>query len=68
MKASELRELTSEELEQRSREVKQEMFNLRLQQISGQVEKPSRIKDLRRAMARIKTIVKERQKVEEVKA
>ncbi len=63
MKASELRELTSEELEQRGLEVKQEMFNLRLQQISGQVEKSSRIKDLRRDKARIKTIGNE-QKVE----
>jgi large subunit ribosomal protein L29 len=61
MKANELRDLTNEELEQRRRETKRELFNLRLQQTSGQIENPLRIKTLRHDVARIKTIMNERQ-------
>ena len=60
MKASEFRNLTDEELGVRRDEVKQEMFNLRLQQTSGQLENPSRIRELRRDMARIETVTTER--------
>ena len=63
MKASELKELTDEELGQRCREVQQELFHLRLQQTSGQIEKPSRIRDLRRDVARLKTIMHDRKEV-----
>jgi large subunit ribosomal protein L29 len=62
MKAAEIRELTDEELAQRSREAKQELLNLRLQQTAGQIEKPSRIRDVRRNIARIETIINEREK------
>ena len=62
MKATELRNLTKEELEQRSGEMKKEMFNLRLQQTSGQLEKPSRIKELRRDLARVNTVMTQRSK------
>ena len=59
MKAKELRELTREELEQRLRETRQELFNLRMQQSMGQIEKPSRLRDLRRDLARMQTILRE---------
>ena len=60
MKTSQLVEMTAEERQQRASEVKQELFNLRLQQSGGQLEKPSRIKELRREYARIQTIDNER--------
>lgn len=56
MKVNELNEMTSEELEQQLVDIKKEQFNLKLQQVSGQLENPSRMKDLRRTVARIKTI------------
>ena len=60
MKIKELRELSVEELNARRRELRQEMLNLRMQQQSGQLENPSRIKVLRREVARIETVVTDR--------
>jgi large subunit ribosomal protein L29 len=62
MNVKEIRELTPEELDQRLRDIKKEQFNLQLQQVSGQLENPARLKDLRRTAARIKTI--QNQKIE----
>ncbi|HSR88194.1 MAG TPA: 50S ribosomal protein L29 [Pontiella sp.] len=56
MKVNELKEMTVEELDQRLAEIKKEQFNLKLQQVSGQLENPARIKELRRSVACIKTI------------
>ncbi len=56
MKVKELKEMTVEELDQQLDEIKKERFNLKLQQVSGQLENPARIKELRRTVARIKTI------------
>lgn len=55
MKMAELKESTPAELLVKGRELRQEMFNLRLQQASGQLEKPSRIRHLRKDIARIET-------------
>jgi large subunit ribosomal protein L29 len=63
MKIKELREMTVEELGARRRELRQEMLNLRVQQQIGQLENPTRIKHLRREVARIETIVTERSAV-----
>jgi large subunit ribosomal protein L29 len=60
MKIQELRELTVEELGARRRELRQELLNLRVQQQIGQLENPSRIKVLRREVARIETVVTSR--------
>lgn len=60
MKTKEIRELSSDELSGRKRELRQEVFNLRLQQASGQMERPSRLKDIRKEVARIETILSER--------
>jgi large subunit ribosomal protein L29 len=60
MKATELRDLTDEELQQRYREIRQELFNLRVQQSTGQLEKPSRLRELRHDVARIQTVIRER--------
>ena len=56
MKTTEIRELSSDELETRRLELKKEIFHLRLQQQSGQLEKPSLIRSLRREIARIETV------------
>lgn len=62
MKANEIRDLTEEEVQQKLLETRKELFNLRIQQSAGQLEKPSRIRELRRDMARMQTIMKERVK------
>jgi len=62
MKARDLRELTDEELAQRGRDAEKELFALRLQQATAQVEKPSRIRELRRDIARIRTLSSERRR------
>ncbi|MDB6131400.1 MAG: rpmC [Verrucomicrobiales bacterium] len=55
MKMSELKDLTITELNTKGRDIRQEMFNLRLQQASSQLEKPARLRTLRRDVARIET-------------
>ena len=59
MKASEIKELTGVELTQKLNDAQQELFNLRLKQSSGQLEKPSRIRELRRDIARIQTVARQ---------
>ena len=61
MKISELRNLTLDELQRRLDESKEEQFNLRFQQASGQLEDTNRLRILRRNVARIHTIIRERQ-------
>lgn len=61
MKNNELRELSTEELNKKISEYKEELFNLRFSQATGNLEKPSRIKELRKLVARIKTIIRERE-------
>ncbi len=57
MKNSELCELTLNELRTRKRELREEIFKLRLQQQGGQLERPSMLRTLRRNVARIETVV-----------
>lgn len=52
---SELKDMTLTELAAKSRDLRQDLFNLRLQQTSGQLEKPARLRNLRRDIARIET-------------
>ena len=61
MKNSEIRELTNEEIIKKIEECKEELFNLRFQQATGSLEKPSRINELRKLVARMKTILRERE-------
>jgi len=61
MKAREFRELSTEELQQKDRELVEELFNLRFQLATGQIEKVGRINTVRRDIARVKTIQRERQ-------
>ena len=55
MKMSEFKDMTQVELTAKSRDMRQEMFNLRLQQASAQLEKPARLRNLRKDIARIET-------------
>jgi large subunit ribosomal protein L29 len=59
MKASEIRALSSEEMQQRLVDLKHELFNLRFQHEVGQLENPSKIKETQKDIARIYTITKE---------
>lgn len=67
LKIKELRELSNKELETKIREAKKELFNLRMKQSTGTLEKPSKIKELRKDVARMKTIIRERELNEEVR-
>lgn len=64
MKVKEIRELSTEDINAKLKEAKEELFNLRFQQATGNLEKPSRIRDLRHTVARLKTVLKERETVE----
>lgn len=61
MKASTLRELTETELHQKGQELVQDLFNLRFQLATGQIENIGRISAVRQDIARVKTIQRERQ-------
>ena len=55
MKMSELKDLTLAELSAKGRDMRQEIFNLRLQQASSRLEKPARLRTLRKDIARVET-------------
>lgn len=61
MKANKVRDLTVNELEQKLVELKGELFNLRFQMATGQLENPMRVRDVKKSIARIKTILRERE-------
>jgi large subunit ribosomal protein L29 len=58
--AKELRDLSSDELQTKSTDLKKELFNLRFQQAMGQIENPMRLRTLRRDIAKTKTVLKEK--------
>jgi large subunit ribosomal protein L29 len=62
MKMSELKDMTVDELAAKGRDLRQEIFNLRLQQASAQLEKPARLHTLRRDIARIETQISMKRK------
>lgn len=61
MKASEFRNLTSAEIEQKIAGLKEELFNLRFQLATGQLDNPAQIRNVRKAIARAKTVLRERE-------
>jgi large subunit ribosomal protein L29 len=60
MKANEIRDLTTAEIEQKVKSLKEELFNLRFQLATGQLENTARIREVRKAIARMKTVIHER--------
>ncbi|MCI1904003.1 50S ribosomal protein L29 [Enterococcus hirae] len=59
MKVKEIRELSTAELLQKEKDFKEELFNLRFQLATGQLENTARIKEVRQSIARIKTVLRE---------
>jgi large subunit ribosomal protein L29 len=62
MKIKEIRELSEQELNSRGHDLRKESFHLRLQQQSGQLEKPSQLREIRREIARIETVLTAKRK------
>lgn len=64
MKSSELRDLTLEELREREKQFIEEQYNLRFQRITGQLDNTGRLRELKKDIARVKTILKEKSRSE----
>ncbi|CUD99066.1 50S ribosomal protein L29 [Staphylococcus aureus] len=67
MKAKEIRDLTTSEIEEQIKSSKEELFNLRFQLATGQLEETARIHTVRKTIARLKTVARERE-IEQSKA
>ena len=61
MKANEIRKLTGEQLESKLMDLKKDLFNLRLQHATNQLDNPIRIAQVKKDIARVKTIIREQQ-------
>lgn len=61
MKVKDIRDMSSVELNQKLASLKEELFNLRFQLATGQLENPMRIKDVKKTIARIKTVQREQE-------
>ncbi|MFD1929756.1 50S ribosomal protein L29 [Sporosarcina siberiensis] len=61
MKAKEIRDLTTAEIEQQVKSLKEELFNLRFQLATGQLENTARIGEVRKSIARMKTVIRQRE-------
>ena len=61
MKIEKFREMTEQELNNEVMKLKQELFNLRFQHVTGQLENPIKMKDVKRDIARAKTAIREKQ-------
>lgn len=59
MKASEIRDLSPEEMQRKVKELKEGLFNLRFQHGAGQLENPARLKETKRDIARVRTVLRE---------
>ncbi len=64
MNVKEVRDLNNEELEKEVVSLKEELYNLRFQQATGSLENPARIRDIKKTIARIKTVLTERKNAE----
>lgn len=61
MKVNKLRDLSSVELNKKVNDLKEELFNLRFQMATGQLENPMKIKEIRKDIAKAKTVLRERE-------
>ena len=68
MKAEDIRELSDAEIERRVRDLKQELFNLRFQNATGQLDNPLRMRSVKKDIARLKTVERQRQLAQEARA
>jgi large subunit ribosomal protein L29 len=60
MKIEKMREMTATELQNEELKLKKELFNLRFQKETGQLENPVKIRDLKKEIARVKTVLREK--------
>ncbi len=65
MKAAEIRELGVDELRSREKDLDDQIFRLRIQKSMGQLEAPARVRELRRDLAKVKTVLREKETVRE---
>lgn len=65
MKPAELRDMTVEELRQKEQELRKELFNLRFQKVTGEIQNPNRIKEVKKDIARVLTIIRQKQNQKE---
>ena len=61
MKAKELRDLTYEELVKKEKDLREELFNMRFRLATGQLDNPMTIKNLKKDMARVKTVIRQKE-------
>ncbi|APT18201.1 hypothetical protein FC62_GL000739 [Amylolactobacillus amylotrophicus DSM 20534] len=61
MKANEIKDLTTAQMLDKEKQYKEELFNLRFQQATGQLENTARLKQVRKNIARIKTVLREQE-------
>ncbi len=61
MKANKIRDMSTQELTEKERELKTELFNLRFQLATGQLNNPQRIGECKKDIARVKTLIRERE-------
>lgn len=61
MKTKEIRDLTTTEIEVKIKSLKEELFNLRFQLATGQLENTARVSEVRKEIARMKTVIRERE-------
>ena len=61
MKANEVRKMSGEELQNKLQDLKKDLFNLRLQHATNQLDNPIRIAEVKKDIARVKTIIREQQ-------
>jgi len=67
MKIKEIRDMSEEQLAQESRELRRALFNLRLQRAIGQLEKPHKLGETRRSLARVLTVMRQREAAKETR-
>jgi large subunit ribosomal protein L29 len=65
MKARELADLDADELAAKLAEAKEELFNLRFQNVTGQLDNPHRLREVRQDLARVHTVMRQRELAEE---
>lgn len=61
MKVDEIRDMSADEQSQKLQSLKEELFNLRFQHATGQLENPMRIRDVKKSIAQVKTVQRERE-------
>jgi large subunit ribosomal protein L29 len=60
MKAEELRDLTADDLREREHDLEEQLFRMRLQKAMGQLEAPLKLRSMRRDLARVKTVLRQK--------